>query len=145
MLEQSGPRRAQHDRPLPRVGLGSVHSQSIGARFGRCRLDHSAFLFVAKRWSRAHARDLRVVRLVWAPRVSYVGNRGKKRTVAVSADELRLTNTTPLTGNTINYVLKRSTSIASSNTTTFALDRPRSALAGRGHLSKSLRVLHRET
>jgi hypothetical protein len=37
----------------------------------------------------------------------------QKRTVTVSANELRLTNTTTLTGNTINYVLKRSTSIAS--------------------------------
>ena len=39
--------------------------------------------------------------------------REQKRTISVSANELRLTNTTPLTGNTINYVLKRSTSIAS--------------------------------
>src|SRR5438445_2293193 len=37
----------------------------------------------------------------------------QKRTFSISANELRLTNTTPLTGNTINYVLKRSTSIAS--------------------------------
>ena len=37
----------------------------------------------------------------------------QKRTISVSANELRLTNTTTLTGNTINYVLKRSTSIAS--------------------------------
>jgi hypothetical protein len=37
----------------------------------------------------------------------------QKRTISVSANELKLTNTTPLTGNTINYVLKRSTSLAS--------------------------------
>ena len=39
--------------------------------------------------------------------------REQKRTISVSANELKLTNTTPLTGNTINYVLKRSTSLAS--------------------------------
>jgi hypothetical protein len=37
----------------------------------------------------------------------------QRRTVSISGNELRLTNTTTLTDNTINYVLRRSTSVAS--------------------------------
>jgi Lipocalin-like domain len=37
----------------------------------------------------------------------------QRRTVSISGNELRLTNTTTLTGNTINYVLRRLTSVAS--------------------------------
>ena len=58
----------------------------------------------------------------------------QKRTVSVSANELRLTNTTLLTGNTINYELKRSTSLARQASL---------GLVGRGHFRKS--SVRRET